>query len=230
MKILVFDDNQTHLAAARLQLKDHDVTIVSTYEEAVMAFKPKTDYTQADRLLAEAGWAKQPDQKAPREEHNAWYEARKKSFADATTEPTKFDVVMTDLLVPAPETSLGPKGYKYIGQEMPIGTSIAFLALSKGVKRVAVVTDTNHHDHPASATFDDFAEGKDGIRIGDTKILLLNENVIAHADKETLEVRTYNYLNSPEGKEKYPPAQDGWSKALVRVKTWDRVLEKLLQD
>jgi hypothetical protein len=34
MKILVFDDNATHRASAQAQLKDHDLTVVATYDEA----------------------------------------------------------------------------------------------------------------------------------------------------------------------------------------------------
>ena len=38
-----------------------------------------------------------------------------------------------------------------------MGFALALLAVVRGAKYVAVVTDTSHHDHPASAMLDPFA-------------------------------------------------------------------------
>lgn len=43
VRILVFDDNKTNREAARAQLKDHDLTVVSTYDEAQELLTPRFD-------------------------------------------------------------------------------------------------------------------------------------------------------------------------------------------
>jgi CheY-like chemotaxis protein len=76
---------------------------------------------------------------------------------DRSIAPQSFDVVLSDLLMPAGKKTQGPKGERYVGQEMPVGFALALLAVVRGAKYVAVVTDTGHHDHPASAMLDPFA-------------------------------------------------------------------------
>jgi len=66
----------------------------------------------------------------------------------------KFEIFLTDLLVPAPDNNLGPRGFKYVGEIMPLGAILALVALKNGVPLVGVVTDSNHHDHPASSALD----------------------------------------------------------------------------
>lgn len=46
------------------------------------------------------------------------------------------------------------EGNKLEGQEMPIGTFLAFLAAKHGAKYVVVFTNASHHDHPCSAMID----------------------------------------------------------------------------
>ena len=65
-----------------------------------------------------------------------------------------FDVVLTDLLMPAEGAVLGTKGLQHLGHEMPIGYAVLLRAGMVGVRNAAIVTDTNHHDHPASAAID----------------------------------------------------------------------------
>jgi hypothetical protein len=109
MKILIFDDSVTNRNAAQAQLKDHDLTIVGTYDEA-------------EKIL---------------------------------DGPTTFDVVLTDLLVPASRRAQGSMAL--VGVEMPVGIFIGLLAAVRGrVKYAAVFTDSDHHSHPASACFDAF--------------------------------------------------------------------------
>ena len=72
-----------------------------------------------------------------------------------------FDVVLCDLLMPAGAVEQGTEGQKYIGQEMPVGFALAFMAVLQGAKYVAVVTNLNHHQHPAAALLDRL--GSDGL-------------------------------------------------------------------
>jgi hypothetical protein len=59
-----------------------------------------------------------------------------------------FDVVLTDLLMPGEKKGIGPQGFHHIGQEIPYGLGIALLAIKKGIKKVAIVSEGDHHDHP----------------------------------------------------------------------------------
>src|SRR3989344_159126 len=69
-------------------------------------------------------------------------------------EKNNYDVVLSDLLMPASHNMLGPEGMKYAGELMPVGFALALFAARQGTKYVAVVTATSHHDHPASAMLD----------------------------------------------------------------------------
>lgn len=72
-----------------------------------------------------------------------------------------FDVVLCDLLMPAGREQQGAKGEEYVGQEMPVGFALALMAVLQGAKYVAVVTNLNHHQHPAAAMLDRL--GSDGL-------------------------------------------------------------------
>lgn len=174
MKILVFDDSLMNQRSARVQLKDHDLTIVGTYDEAQSALTSM-------------------------------------KFGKVNPDFQKFDVVLTDLMVPASRQSLGGPATQLAGQEMPLGSIIALKALSVGVKMVALVTDTNHHDHPASAAIDTF-DGRVGepAIIGDARLFCTNYDVNGLFDAETFE-QLDKFQNHGERKTLY--AKD-WAKAL----------------
>lgn len=113
MKILVIDDTQTNLDAAKQTLAGHELTLAATYDEAYKLLeKPKGD-------------AQPP-----------------------------FDAVLCDLLMPAGREMQGTKGNKYVGQEMPVGWALALMAVLQGAKYTAVVTNLDHHQHPAAAMLD----------------------------------------------------------------------------
>jgi len=175
MKILVFDDSPVNQKSARVQLKDHDLTVVGTYDEASKLLTPSFGHNQP----------------------NPWFQ--------------KFDVVLTDLMVPASGNNLGRNKHEYEGKEMPLGSIIALLALHVGVKWVALITDTNHHDHPASAALDPFLGGmEEPSQVGDARLYCTNYNVNSVFNAETFEqVDTRHFY----GKKGYEYAKD-WSKAL----------------
>jgi CheY-like chemotaxis protein len=122
-----------------------------------------------------------------------------------------FDVVLVDLLMPASNHKQGHEGAKFIGQEMPIGIFLALLAAQYGAKYVAVFSDTNHHDHPASACFDSFHKGvsflpyvdeKTGeticdkdehivLRVNDAKLILTNKESWIETAKNWRKVLDY---------------------------------------
>jgi hypothetical protein len=136
----------------------------------------------------------------------------------------KWDVVLLDLMLPASMCGAGGSGEKMEGQEMPIGTILAFLALKNGCKNVAIVTDLNHHKHPASAAFDWFG-GKKRFQVGDANIFFTNYGE-AYADQETFEL--IDNLSEEEREVKYPYVPGVGCKNTVFVKPWKRVLDKTL--
>jgi CheY-like chemotaxis protein len=173
MKILVLDDNAIHREAAIAQLAEHDLTVVSTYDEA------------QELILSEH----------------------------------EFDVLLADLLMPP---SLQAQGERHRWRdEMPVGIFIALLASIRGFKYVAVFSDSNHHQHPASACFDAFNEGEGWptpFMVNGAKVVLSNtRNWINHFQPD-------NLANEMDRKE--------WCKEenlSVQAKNWAKLLKHLLE-
>lgn len=88
-----------------------------------------------------------------------------------------FDVVLVDLLMPASSQMLG-EGRHFAGQEMPVGIFLALLAATRGAKKVAVFTDSDHHSHPASACIDAFnPKGEStptSFKVAEAEVILCN--------------------------------------------------------
>ena len=145
MRILVIDDKAQNTKAARAQLSAHDLTLASSYDEAVK------------RLGGSY------------EEHD-------------------FDVVLTDLMMPASGDCMGEEGEQFVGKDMPVGIFLVLLAAKRGAKRVALLSDTDHHDHPASASLDllnGFSREPAPFRINSTLVLLTNNSDWIHWDAAT---------------------------------------------
>ena len=154
MRILIVDDNQEQLTAAKEQLgSEHELVTMSRYEEA-------------ENILARVLRGEEPP----------------------------FDAVLTDLLMPAPRLD-ACRSSNIIGQEMPIGTTLAFLALRAGTNKVAVVSNMNHHKHPASAALDPFLHP---FRLGDCVILLTNCHLVWHTETKDWSHALYELINAAE--------------------------------
>ena len=101
-------------------------------------------------------------------------------------EPVRFEAVLVDLLVPASAQQLGGDACRFFGQEMPIGIFIALLgAVKSGAKYVAILTDSNHHQHPASACVDSFNEDNRNptpFNIEQCKVILSNTGAWVGSD------------------------------------------------
>lgn len=80
------------------------------------------------------------------------------SYVEAcrAAEENKFDIALIDLLMPAESMTLGGDGMNYFGQPLDVGYSLAMKLAMDGIKLIGVVTDMNHHHHPASAIMDWF--------------------------------------------------------------------------
>jgi CheY-like chemotaxis protein len=228
MKLLVIDDSKIHLKAAQVLLsKNHEVTVASTFAEAKEALKTGIDYDVLKKLQNETIGD------FPREgteaEQSLWREKNEELQVKASYGPS-FDAVLTDLMMPAPKDTMGSEGMKFIGQEMPFGLNIAFRALQVGIKRVLVVTDTNHHHHPSSAALDMFG-GRGTFQVGDATVFLTNYPLLKSFDAETFDEVTYDFLESEEGKRKYPETGSWQShQGIVYAKGWDNLLAVLLNE
>lgn len=238
MKILVFDDSPINRRSAELTLKGHDLTIVGTYDEAQELLVPNLDYEKQkeirSQLLVKAGLA--PDFKLWQTENPSEEEKRKYNSANweseeqATTWPD-FDVVFTDLLVPASRQAQGGEGLQLVGQQMPLGATIALLALCGGVKNVAVVSNENHHHHPASAALDNFPFPN---KMQGCRLMCTNQVYSILVDQKTGElVADKRYRSSApfEGEDKYPrdnslpyPCRKGLERG---GKNWNDILQRL---
>ena len=157
MKILVIDDSPIHHESALQTLVGHELTIASTYDEAYeLLRKPYISWNTVEDELKRRGFKSPYAQDATKEEKIA-ANIEVKSLNIELCPPPPFDAVFCDMFMPASKKTLGPNGKKYIGQEVPVGFALSLNAVLQGAKYVAVVTATNHHDHPVSAMLDSFA-------------------------------------------------------------------------
>lgn len=235
LKIFVFDDSPIHRRSAQLTLgRDHELTVVSNYDRAQDALAPRVDGDRQLNIFADKFGDREPFRSTglsenQRKERIEYYcgDAEK----GAVVRPD-FDVVLTDLLVLPSAQQQGPEGSRLLRTQMPLGAIIALLALAGGVKKVAVVTDTNHHNHPASAAFDCF-----GIlnKCGNNIICTNRVNMVP-LDEATNDLVDINFLYDEEGRDteegliRYPfPKGQTWGKrkGLSMGKNWADVLDAL---
>lgn len=85
---------------------------------------------------------------------------------------SSFDVALLDLLMPAEGMLLGPEGQKHFGRPFPAGFAMSMFAAQQRIPWIAVATDTNHHDHPASAMLDWFKDQR--MQVGDSVVMWIH--------------------------------------------------------
>lgn len=155
MKILVVDDEQIHLDAATKQLCGYDVTLVSSYDEAVALLDHASGETfpGARELYARETNTHPPD-RASYSSGDGWLRAAldfDEKMREFIRKKFHFDVFLCDLLMPAGREYVDGQGNPLVGQEMPCGLALALVAAKNGIEYVAVVTDVHPRTHPASA-------------------------------------------------------------------------------
>ena len=102
---------------------------------------------------------------------------------------TDIEVLLSDLLMPAEAETLGSNGMNYLGHEIPIGLMLMLRAAKAGVRHVAVVTDTNHHNHPMSAAVDwinpaYWSDEENLFNIGETIALVAHAPLLKDGSKD----------------------------------------------
>jgi CheY-like chemotaxis protein len=101
---------------------------------------------------------------------------------------TKPDVALLDLLMPAEAMTLGPEGQKYLGESICVGYPLAIKLALERVPLIAVATDTNHHNHPASAIMD-WLSGE-VISIGASKVVMMHAPMTDEGVKDWVKILT----------------------------------------
>lgn len=217
MKILVIDDTKSNLVAAVQTIVGHDVTICSTHEEADNLLSPQYDEKKIKRL-------KEKYEGDGMDGFAAYVKARNES------KMPYWDAVLSDLLMPAGRMNQGDEGLQFVGQEMPVGWSLALRAAMEGAKFVAVVTDMGHHDHPASAMLDSLY--KHIFSIDGTKMLMTNRvgSVgIVGTECPCKECGGTRKRRAYDGSQCDCYCKDGTGFA-QRGKNWGEVLKKLMDE
>lgn len=128
MKILVIDDTLAHQASARQTLGNHDLTVATSYEEGFRLLTPVASLPPPYKCC--------PDVR--RGEKGNYY-----------------DAVLSDMLMPATDMMLSLKAKeRFEGKEEALGWVLVMRAVLNGTRFAALVSDTNHHDHPAGYALD----------------------------------------------------------------------------
>jgi CheY-like chemotaxis protein len=132
MKILVIEDNQLHIDAAKSQLAEHDVTICNNFREA-------------EKILAGANigcWYKE-DAQFP-------FDA---VLTDLFLPPSPVGTLCTGYDEEKVDPADIAKAIEEFGNEIPYGLVIALASMRRGVP-VAIVSDKSHHGHPINWALD----------------------------------------------------------------------------
>lgn len=146
MKVLVIEDTKRHQESARETLSDHELTIVTSFDEAIEALDTQYDEARIEQLKAESGLAYGDD----------GYREMLSEVTSQCTLPLPWDVVLTDMMMPMSKANLAPSVHNH-RELIPYGFIIALRAAEAGAKLVAVVTDVNHHMGAISAAMDNLS-------------------------------------------------------------------------
>lgn len=163
LKVLVVEDTPKDVMAAKVALSEHDLTVVTGYDEARVALKlDQFNDRRYDQTIL--------DGKSGRLEDEGTRELARKALA----EPFElFDVVLTDCMLPkGGNKCMDSEGSALVAKQgvMPYGPIIVLTALEVGVKRVGIITSGNHHKDPFVFTFDQMG----GFTLGNTKVVCTN--------------------------------------------------------
>lgn len=145
MRILVIDDREINREAALAQLADHEVTVVSSYDEALNLISgsvPRDDVLRALGRSRRGGNCIDDEFRAKEEELRPKF---------------NFEIVLVDLMMPASDRTLGQGCEHRRGDPMPYGFPLMIkiaMEYPEKVNHIAIVSDVNHHNHAMSAALD----------------------------------------------------------------------------
>ncbi len=150
MRILIIDDTPANLKAAEQTLAGHQLTLVGSYDDAYKLLEePSADYKEVEAELKRLGYNRRPD--LSQEEKNAFQ--KEQARLEKELRPAgNFDVVLCDMMMPAGKRI--QVSNDLVGQLMPVGFALVLDAVLHGAKYVGMLTDGDHHNHPAVAWID----------------------------------------------------------------------------
>ena len=215
MKVLIFDDSEVNRNAAVAQLKSHELTVVSSYDEAAKLLTPKSDTRKECDFLE----ARCPGGLIFRKNTQEWKHLRE--VREETAVYPDYEVFLTDLIVP-PSANKLVDGREHLGKEGPYGIFLGlYAAVNARIKRVGVFTDRNHHDHPASTCLDAFSivEGWDvdeplTFKVRESQFVLTNN---------------WRWINWFDPADLSKEVKRSPSQPAVRAKNWLKLLDYLLE-
>lgn len=231
MRILVVDDDKRHHeSAVKLLGTEHELEIVSDPDEAIEKLEPRFDEEKEATLLIAAGFPKgfEPwDDSVSKEERRRYYDEQEKAH-EASRLPFPYDAVLLDLLMPATRNQQGHEGSRLVGELMPYGYSLALFAIQNGASKVAILTETNHHQHPMSAALDGLKLGK-VMSVNGSSFLLARELSVklTHDDAVCADCGGSG-KRTGYGKESNCWLCDGSGKETIYAKDWAKLLELLM--
>ena len=238
MRILLVEDNVANIEAAKVQLEGHDLTIVSGYDQALLALESSVGYNDQEAVISELefqaellGWkydwqSSWGDKKVfinPQGESlsgddlPSWIQAHLERIIEITRNE-RFDVVLTDVMFPKGGVrTMSDKGKELVAKqgEMPYGPMVMLHALQNGVKRIGILTAGNHHHDPFVQAFDCLQ----GFTADDVKVVCSNEchNYVLFVDR--------NYKEVPCPIDYESKIRNG---DILQVKNWAYLLEQVM--
>ena len=140
MKILVIDSEKMHRDSARKTLEGHDLTVVSSFAEAMDIMKPKFDKEKERRLMRGTEFRNVTffEYSGMNPQRKARYHKVTAEVMEASWVTPKFDVVLTDMM--------NPSHNQDSTNQSPFGFLIVLRAAKIGTKHVAMVTDKKNED------------------------------------------------------------------------------------
>lgn len=102
-----------------------------------------------------------------------------------------FDVALIDLLMPAESRTLGLEAIKeFVGREEGVGFPVAINLARLGIPKIAMATDTNHHNNPMSAMVDWFGRDR-AVVINNAKVIFIHSPMTVNSEKDWVKVLSF---------------------------------------
>ncbi len=227
LRILVVEDGDENIKAAKAMLSEHDVTVVSSYDLARRMILGEYDHNELCEEMGKRGLPEHQNAYSKKYGINYWNDEsdRRKEWEKINEEiiktltPLPFEVLLTDVKIPkGGYDMLSDEAIKTVDVQvpMPYGAYITFLAIEKGgIKLIGMITQGDHHEDPFVFALD----GLKGFTTDKFKIII--------AKYCMAEVLTSDYKTSAPG---------NWEKIVkmrangqaISVKNWAKLLNDLL--
>lgn len=247
MRILIVEDKNENIEVARAMLAGHDLTIATGFDQALDFVAARFDQYEAQNKanadLSGTGWGRLYLDWEDSEGKRGTIEGAtgRISLTDAPVNireivetacepfrPKEFDAVLTDVMYPkGGDRCMSLEGNEIAREQgaMPYGPIVALIALQRGVKKIGIVTQGNHHSDPFVFAFD-FLHG---FELGEAKVVASNcHSGGPYMDRETGKFVKYPSSNQESGYREFMERCEAG--LLVEVKDWKDLLDRLMSE